>query len=143
MKRPLRILHIDDDLDTRFLIRELLSEVQRPDDEVGIEWLEAGGIEEAVERWREVALDGLLVDNRLGVRVGVEEIPGLRSVWNCPIWIVSGAPDPELLGRAVRNGAQGLLHKDDLLLDGRHLQVALRRITGHSQPADSPEETLP
>jgi CheY-like chemotaxis protein len=129
MKKTVRILHIEDDPDTRLLMRELLREAAPPEDEVGIEWLEAGDVEEAVARWRGAALDALLVDNRLGGGEGIEEIGRLRSIWECPLWIVSGAPDARLRERAARKGAAGLLAKDDLLLDAGRLQAVLQQIT--------------
>jgi CheY-like chemotaxis protein len=129
MKRTLRILHIEDDPDTRFLMRELLREAPQLGDEVEIEWLDAGDVEEALAEWGGATLDALLVDNRLGAREGIDEIGRLKGVWECPIWLVSGTPDARLRDRAVRNGAEGLLAKDDLLLDARGLQAALRQIT--------------
>ncbi len=129
MKRILKILHIDDDSDTRFLMRELLQEAEEPDDDVGIEWLEAGEVSEALEKWSQTALDGLFVDNRLGAREGVEDLPRLRSVWSCPIWVVTGVPEKHLQERAVRNGAEGLLAKDELLADGRNLRETVLRVT--------------
>jgi CheY-like chemotaxis protein len=129
MKRTLRILHIDDDPDTRFLMRELLREAQQPDDEVEIEWLDAGAVAEALEKWGQSTLDALFVDNRLGAREGVEDIGRLQSVWSCPIWVVTGVPDRLLQERAVRNGAAGVLAKDDLLADGRRLREAVLRST--------------
>jgi len=129
MKRILKILHVDDDPDTRFLMRELLHEAQEPDEELEIEWLEAGDVAEALENWGQTSLDGLFVDNRLGAREGVEDIPRLRSTWSCPIWVVTGVPDRLLQERAVRNGAAGLLAKDELLADGRRLRETVLRVT--------------
>jgi len=130
MKRILKILHIDDDPDTRFLMRELLEEAQMPDEQVEIEWLEAGGVAQALAKWGQTSLDGVFLDNRLGAREGVEEIPRLRSTWSCPIWVVTGLPEKLLQERAVRNGAAGLLAKDELLADGRNLRETVLRVTG-------------
>ena len=130
MKRILKILHIDDDPDTRFLMRELLEEAQMPDEQVEIEWLEAGDVAQALAKWGQTSLDGVFLDNRLGAREGVEEIPRLRSTWSCPIWVVTGLPEKLLQERAVRNGAAGLLAKDELLADGRNLRETVLRVTG-------------
>lgn len=130
MKRILKILHIDDDPDTRFLIRELMHEAGEQDEDVGIEWLEAGDVAEALEKWGQATLDGLFVDNRLGAREGVEDIQRLRSIWCCPIWVLTGVPEKRLEERATRNGAAGLLAKDELLADGRNLRQAILRATG-------------
>lgn len=130
MKRLLKVLHIDDDADTRFLMRELLQEAQEPGDEVGVEWLEAGDVAEALEKWGQTSLDGLFVDNRLGAREGVEDIPRLRNTWSCPIWVVTGVPEKLLEQRAVRNGAAGLLAKDELMANGRNLREAVLRMAG-------------
>lgn len=132
MKRILRILHIDDDADTRFLMRELLHEAQDPDEEVGIECLEAGDVAQALKKWGQTSLDGLFLDNRLGAREGVEDIARLRSVWSCPIWVMTGVPEKILEERAVRNGAAGLLAKDELLSPGRQLRDTVLRVTGVS-----------
>jgi len=130
MKRILKILHIDDDPDTRFLMRELLEEAQMPDEQVEIEWLEAGDVAQALAKWGQTSLDGVFLDNRLGAREGVEEIPRLRGTWSCPIWVVTGLPEKLLQERAVRNGAAGLLAKDELLADGRNLRETVLRVTG-------------
>ena len=129
MKRILKILHIEDDADTRFLMRELVHEAQEPDEGVEIEWLEARDVAEALERWSQASLDGLFVDNRLGAREGVEDFPLLRSIWSCPIWVVTGVPEKLLEERAIRNGATGLLAKDELLADGRNLRKTVLRVT--------------
>ena len=58
MKRTLKVLHIDDDRDTRFLMREMAQAAEEAGDEVGdevedevkIEWLEAGDVADHVYR---------------------------------------------------------------------------------------------
>jgi len=125
MSRTLRILYIDDDADTRLLLRELLAE-----DNPKIEVLEAASVEEAIDRWEKAVVDVLFVDNRLGPEEGVDQIGRLRSVWPCPIFVVTGVTDAYLLDRARRNGAQGLLGKDELMKDGARLRKTILRVTG-------------
>ena len=110
------ILHIDDDADTRFLVREMLRE------EAGIGWLEASGVEEALDRHSKVCPDAILLDNRLGGRDGIEWLPQIRARGGCPVWILTGLCRPELAEQAARMGAAGVLSKDELL--DRSLTVA-------------------
>jgi CheY-like chemotaxis protein len=128
MNDILRLLYIDDDPDTRLLFRELLSEVQHDGQGIRIDWLDSGGVNEALAQWSGWTLDALLVDNRLAGCEGINHIPELRAVWKCPVWVVTGAPYSRLLDRALRNGAQGLLDKDELLGGSPGLLSALLRI---------------
>jgi CheY-like chemotaxis protein len=137
MNRTLRVLFIDDDADTRLLARELMVEANPAEGDVQIDWLDAADVPEAMARWGNEVLDVLLVDNRLGGVEGVEWVPPLRERWACPVWIVSGTPDPALGETAARNGAAGVLAKDDLIADGPRLRAALLRVSAARTGADN------
>lgn len=112
MVRHAIVLHIDDDADTRLLIRELLTE---PQDAVAVCWLEAGGVEEAVARHGTQRVDLVLLDHRLGVDQGVDLVGRIKGLWGCPVWILTGFCPESIEDRAKLCGAAGVLGKDDLL----------------------------
>ena len=132
MSRIVKVLHIDDDPDTRLLLRELIREGQQPDDPVQIEWLEAGDVDDAETRWAGVGVTAVFVDNRLGGREGVEFVARLKGRWGAPVWLLTGTADPRLRERAVRNGAEGVLGKDEILADGRRFRETVLRVIGAS-----------
>ena len=117
MGRPSRtILYIDDDSDTRFLLRELLAERREMEgEEASIGWLEASSIEEAVDRFGSRQPDAILLDNGLGIVEGVERLPQVRQTWNCPVWILTGLSTDSLERRCASYGGAGLVLKDDLV----------------------------
>jgi len=122
----MKVLYIDDDADTRYLMRELLADAGK--EVLRIEWQDASGVEEALELNGTEPFDAVLVDNRLGGRPGVDQVGRLRDRWRCPVWVVSGVPTRALEEQAVAAGAEGLLSKDELLADGRSLSQAIVRI---------------
>jgi len=119
------ILHIDDDAGLRFLMREVAEEGARPQASP-IRWLEAGGVSEAVERYRTERPDLVLLDNRLRGAEGVDLLSQVRAAWGCPVWILTGAPDEALERRAVAGGAAGVASKDELLEDPARLRGFLQ-----------------
>ena len=135
MSQTVRVLHIDDDPDTRLLLRELLAEVQQPDDDPQFRWLEASDVEEALEQGGAAGVDVVLLDNRLGAREGVDQIPRLRAAWHCPVWVLTGVPDRQLEERTARQGGEGLLAKDEVMLDGPRLRSWLARLVRIEHPA--------
>jgi len=130
MRRTLRVLHIDDDPDTRFLMQELAAEAEQPGEDVRIEWLGAADVDEALAQHAATDVHVVLLDNRLGGREGVDQIGRLRQTWQCPLWLVTGAPDWNLVERAVSSGAAGLMGKDDLMADGAGLRKAILQAMG-------------
>ncbi len=115
MSRPTRtLLYIDDDPATRFLLQRLFEERETTGGEPEIEWLEASSVEEAVFRYGTEQPDTILLDNRLGADDGVDLLPQVHKTWRCPVWILTGACGPELMERAVRAGAAGIIEKGEV-----------------------------
>ena len=126
MDRALSILHIDDDADTRLLLRELLKEAERARGrQLEIHWLEAAGVEEAVARFQAAPLDAILLDNRLGPHSGAELLPRVRRIWNCPVWILTGLCTDTLRAQSRELGAAGVIGKDEVLHSGTDLRSFL------------------
>lgn len=128
METILTVLHIDDDPDTRLLVRELLRQAEPiASGQAAICFLGAGGVEEALARYRESQPDVILLDQRLGGADGLDLLPSLRPAWNCPVWIVTGFSPETLQERAEKAGAAGIIQKDELLANAtgaRSLLVA-------------------
>ena len=125
MSRLLTILHIDDDADTRLLLRELLVPEGISDGRQEIRWLEAASVEEAVARYRGLQLDSILLDHLLGRETGVELVPEVQRVWNCPVWVLTGFAPEALKERPRQYGAAGVISKDELLNKGLQLRAFL------------------
>jgi CheY-like chemotaxis protein len=131
MKRTLTVVHIDDDPDTRLLLRELVAEGERSaSDGIEIRCLDASGVEEAVSRYGGLQPDAVLLDNRLGPESGVDLLPRLRPVWNCPIWILTGLAPEAVRAPGGRSGAAGVASKDELLKGGDQLRSFLLECIG-------------
>ena len=127
----LKVLHIDDDPDTRFLLRELLAEGQSQAEEpVNIQCLEAASLEQAIAQHKDADLDIVLLDQRLGKDDGVELLPCIKSTWNCPVWILTGLADQRLSDRSKEKGATGVISKNELLRDGEHVRLLLLKAAG-------------
>ncbi len=136
MQRVLTILHIDDDSDTRFLLRELISESPKPEsgEHAEICWLDASGVEEAVAQFAGAPLDAILLDIRLAGENGVELLPRIRKVWDCKVWILTGFLHERLHDESLQRGAAGVIGKDELLKDAAGLRAFLLQNCGHSPP---------
>ena len=106
------VLHIDDDADTRLLFREILSEQM---DGLGVRWLEAAGIDEAVARHSTENVALVLLDHRLGVDQGLDLIARIKNQWGCPVWMLTGLSPEAIEERAKLCGAAGVLRKDELI----------------------------
>jgi CheY-like chemotaxis protein len=118
MSRSRTVLHIDDDPDTRLLVRELAQGLD-------LRWLGAGAVEEALRRYANEAIDLILLDHRLGPESGAQLLPRLKAAWRCPIWLLTGLP-PEALAREVSlPEAAGVISKDQLLGGASELQRIL------------------
>ena len=118
MSRSRTVLHIDDDPDTRLLVRELAQGLD-------LRWLEAGAAEEALRRYANETIDLILLDHRLGPESGAQLLPRLKGAWSCPIWLLTGLP-PEALAQEVSlTEAAGVISKDLLLRGAPELQRIL------------------
>ena len=116
------VLHIDDDPDTRLLVRELLVEPGE-----AFRLLEAGGVAEAVAQYANMRPDTILLDNRMGLETGLDLVPRIQQVWDCPVWILTGFSPEALQDRWGKYGAAGIIAKDELLTDGTRLKELLLR----------------
>jgi DNA-binding NarL/FixJ family response regulator len=108
----LTVLHIDDDPEVRFLLRELVAEQPNAAD---FRWLEASQVEEALALHGDAQPDLILLDNRLGYEEGVAVLPRLRSAFPCPVWMLSSAFSDRLTEQAQAAGAAGVATKDEVL----------------------------
>ncbi len=115
MNRPRAVLHIDDDPDTRLLVRELSREQASGGQGQQIRWLEASGVGEALHRHAHEQIDLVLLDHRLRTENGLELIPRVKAVWNCPVWLVTGFAPESLSAEAGLREAAGVIGKDRLL----------------------------
>ena len=120
----LTVLHIDDDLEVRFLLRELVAEQPNAPD---FRWLEASHVEEALTLHGAAQPDLILLDNRLGYEEGIAVLPRLRSAFRCPIWILSSAFSDRLTEQARAAGAAGVATKDEVLGEPGRLASFLHR----------------
>ena len=111
------VLHIDDDADTRMLVKELLVEGGE-----AFFWVGAGGVREAIAQYIDMRPDAVLLDNRLGPETGLELVPSIREVWDCPIWILTGFA-PEAL--ESENTSVRIIAKDELLANPQKLRDLL------------------
>jgi CheY-like chemotaxis protein len=108
----LTVLHIDDDPEIRFLLRELVAEQPNAAD---FRWLEASQVEEALALHGAAQPDLILLDNRMGYEEGVAALPRLRSAFSCPVWMLSSAFNDRLSEQARAAGAAGVATKDEVL----------------------------
>ena len=120
----LTVLHIDDDPEVRFLLRELVAEQPNAAD---FRWLEASQVEEALALHGAAQPDLILLDNRLGYEEGVAVLPSLRSVFPCPVWMLSSVFNDRLIEQARAAGAAGVATKDEVLGEPSQLASFLFR----------------
>lgn len=136
MKPSVTVLHIDDDPDTRFLLRELAADAQQIwASDMQIRWLESGGVEDAVAQFASVRPDVILLDHRLSGENGIELLPRILQVWKCQVWILTGFSHASVYERSREQGAAGVISKDELLQNAEQLQafLAARCRLQHSQ----------
>ena len=120
----LTVLHIDDDPEIRFLLRELVAEQPNAAD---FRWLEASQVEEALALYGAAQPDLILLDNRMGYEEGVAALPRLRSVFPCPVWMLSSVFNDRVAEQARAAGAAGVATKDEVLgAPGRLASFLLR-----------------
>jgi DNA-binding NarL/FixJ family response regulator len=120
----LTVLHIDDDPEIRFLLRELVAEQPNAADFC---WLEASQVEEALALHGAAQPDLILLDNRMGYEEGVAALPRLRSVFACPVWMLSSVFNDRVAERARAAGAAGVATKDEVLGEPSRLASFLLR----------------
>lgn len=115
MNRPRTVLHIDDDADTRLLVRELAREQATGRCGQEIRWLEAPSVAEALCRYGSEPIDLVLLDQRLGPESGAESLPRVKAAWGCSIWLLTGLPPEALSDEVGLREAAGVISKDQLV----------------------------
>jgi CheY-like chemotaxis protein len=138
MKPMVTVLHIDDDPDIRLLARELAADAGRlPGNEIEIRWLESGSLAEAVTEFASVRPDVILLDNRLSGPGGIELLPSIFRIWQCPVWILTGLSRAVVYEHFRERGAAGVISKDDLLQSAEQLQTFLAAQSGAQRGANN------
>ncbi|MEX6502741.1 EAL domain-containing protein [Pseudomonas zhanjiangensis] len=136
LKRPLRLLLIEDDEDDYLITRELLQKAQHLHCE--LDWISDFGLGiEAIDRQH---YDLLLIDFRLGAEDGLELIAhAQRQQVRTPIILLTGQGNDELDANAIEMGAADYLVKGqiDSQLLARSIQYALGRAQAMQALADS------
>jgi PAS domain S-box-containing protein len=121
-----QILLIDDDRDDYFLIKTMLSETRQ----VGyhLEW--ASSYPAGIQSLKNKTYDIVLVDNDLGVYVGLDLIREfIKSGYGSPMILLTGRGSYEVDLQAMQAGAADYLNKNDLnaaLLE-RSIRFAIER----------------
>jgi CheY-like chemotaxis protein len=110
------VLIVDDEADMRFLVRCVVEEA---------DWLVAGEAssgEEAVDRWRELRPDVIVLDHRLPGLTGLEAAALILAEDNAQVIVLFSMVMDGALDRAAINlGVRRCLSKNDL----PHLMAAL------------------
>ena len=101
----MRILHVEDDADTRALVALVLNTE-------GWTVVSVASKAEAISAVRRERFDLFLIDNWIGDDTGAGLCTALRSVsWPTPILFYSGAAYPGDIKQALESGAHGYLTK--------------------------------
>jgi len=123
--KTIRVLHVDDDPDDHFLIRDLLSP---PNSEVRYELDWSSSYEEALPALEKNRYQACLLDYHLGKRNGLELVSEARFLgFKGPIIMLTGDDDRWADFQALEKGATDYLDKGDLsfqLLD-RSIRYAM------------------
>lgn len=119
------VLHVDDDYEDHYLIKDLLSSGDSPN-RYHLTWVAT--FEEAVEQLKKSKYDAYLFDYHLGDRNGVDLISVAQDAERkSPIIILTGAGDSDIDYSALEHGATDYLDKNFLnfqLLD-RSIRYAI------------------
>jgi CheY-like chemotaxis protein len=122
-KNRLKVFLIEDDESDIYLVQEILAQYASKSASNPFELINAGTLEEALERVGRESVDVILLDLTLPDSQGLETLRRLRSKsGDIPIVILSGVTDEEFSIEAVRNGAQ------DFLVKGQVEAMRLSRI---------------
>ena len=107
--RSNRALIVDDDDDMRFLVRVLIEAANEGLAVAG----EARTAEEAVDRWREVRPDVVVIDNRMPGRSGLDAAADILAEHpEQSIILFSAYLDDDTVARAGQMGVRACLSKD-------------------------------
>jgi len=105
---PIRILIADDDS----LIRESLKIILGLDEEFEIVGTVENGLK-AVELCKDIQVDVALLDIRMPVLNGVDAVKEINEMGNTKTLILTTFDDDEFIMKAVKNGANGYLLKNN------------------------------
>ena len=105
---PIRILIADDDS----LIRESLKIILGLDEEFEIVGTVENGLK-AVELCKDIQVDVALLDIRMPVLNGVDAVKKINEMGNTKTLILTTFDDDEFIMKAVKNGANGYLLKNN------------------------------
>jgi len=120
-----KILVVDDEENLRFSFRRLLAND-------GYEVSMAGSYSEALERLAETSFDVVFADILLGSKTGIDLLRAINERGlNCPVIMITGAPDIETASEAVRLGAFDYVSKPvlkDTLLHNAKMACRYKRL---------------
>ena len=124
--RPLRVLVTDDEQDVRWAFSTAMAQE-------GLQTLEAGDAETALEIMRHELVDAVLLDMRMPGMDGVGFLSEARKIApSTPVIVITGLGSVELAVEAMRNGAYDYLTKP---CDSRRLRLVVRRALDAKQRA--------
>jgi signal transduction histidine kinase len=125
VRKPIRVLLVDDDQDDYLLTRDYLLEI--PGGRFEIDWV--SDYDDARERIASTPYDVYLVDHRLGPKRGLELVAELSTTKTAPFILLTGQGEWELDYAAMRAGAVDFLDKSrlDATLLERSIRYALQQ----------------
>jgi two-component system, NarL family, nitrate/nitrite response regulator NarL len=127
---PIRVLLVDDSDYVLWGLRKLIESVWPRMAVAGV----ARSMAEAFEMVQRCGTDVVVLDLMLGLEIPVDQLAALRRAAAAPVLVLTASADFELLGRAVRQGACGVVMKD------APAEALLREIErAHALPVCRPE----
>ncbi|WP_282607100.1 hybrid sensor histidine kinase/response regulator [Pelagibius sp. Alg239-R121] len=111
LPRPVRIIHVDDDLVEHKLVRKHLSSLEH----LSYELISLNNFPEALDRLRQESFDVGLIDYHLGAHTGLELLTRLGGrLSSTPLVILTGRGDYTVDVEATNAGAFDYLDKNEL-----------------------------